>query len=125
MKTYGVWRYRSTIRDQLHIWATLTPGKEAVAPIGEEVGWTQSRSGRCGVKQIILHFPGMEPRPSRNPSLHRLSYPNLPYTCERASVLHVVRYTHWFWGRGSHNCSCNKYLLRFMSLIMNVFTEDL
>jgi hypothetical protein len=38
MKTYGVWRYSSTILDQLHTWAALTPGKEAAAPIGEEVG---------------------------------------------------------------------------------------
>jgi hypothetical protein len=39
MKTYGAWRYRSIILDQLHTWVTLIPGKEAAVPIGE-VWWS-------------------------------------------------------------------------------------
>jgi hypothetical protein len=65
MKTYGEWRYSSTILDHLHIWATLTPGERGRGThwgggwAGPEPVWTVWR------KVYLLYFPGMEPQPSR------------------------------------------------------------
>jgi hypothetical protein len=46
-------------------------------------------------KSLALAWELNPDLPALCPSLHRLSYPNLAYTYEHASVLHVVRYTHF------------------------------
>jgi hypothetical protein len=55
MKTYGKWKYSTTILDrhwmkvsgQLHTLTAVFPGKKAPVPIVYGVGWPQSRSGLC------------------------------------------------------------------------------
>jgi len=54
------------VSGQLHAPATLSPTYESLVPIGQELGWLQSRSDGSGEEKDIpsLPVPGIEPQSS-------------------------------------------------------------
>jgi hypothetical protein len=64
------------VSGQLHAPAAKPPGKNPSVPIGEEPVWAPKSILALWSRKNFLPLPGIETRrPSRSPSLYRLSYP--------------------------------------------------
>jgi hypothetical protein len=81
------WRYSSTILNLGTRWRWVVSfkplqlypqGNRRRYPLNRTVDEPQSRSGRCGEEKISCSFRETNPgRPTRSPSLYRLSYPRI------------------------------------------------
>jgi hypothetical protein len=76
MKTYGEWRYSSTILDLAAIWKwvvsftplSLYPQENPPPPqysLDRSLGGPENRPGRYGEEKNLMHLSGIEGRPSR------------------------------------------------------------
>jgi hypothetical protein len=81
LKTYGEWRYSSTILDmgtrwrccQLHTAAALPPGKESPVPIGWEAGWALEP-----VCALWSREKSFTPARNRNPEVQPVAHLAIP-----------------------------------------------
>jgi hypothetical protein len=52
------------VSGQIHASVVLPSGKETPVLIGQDAGWSQARSGRCGDEKDLLPLSESEPGPS-------------------------------------------------------------